>query len=152
MCIHTSLSPLSSSPETVGKTRSTRQGATSCTSHVTVSSRDEAGTAFGGCSRMPVPTGPSSFSNSPYSSSAAYSDAVSSLSGETSSTLVGPPAEAGDAPHTVRASTAATAATLAARCRTLPVHPCIRTPTRPVDSPCGPATSRLSLLVHRPTR
>ncbi|GAB2466252.1 hypothetical protein GCM10027162_71590 [Streptomyces incanus] len=69
----------------------------------------------------------------PYSSSEEYSDAVSSLSGETTSTLVGPPAEAGDAPHIVKASAAATT-TLAARCRILPVHRCIRTPTRPVDS------------------
>src|SRR5690606_1269075 len=87
-----------------------------------------------GMSLTPRSGGPSSFSSSAYSLSVWVSAADSPLGGETSSTLVGPPAAAGDAPHISSAAHTVTTPSPDVSRRNPPFHHSrIRTPTRPAD-------------------
>src|SRR5690606_32016541 len=87
-----------------------------------------------GMSLTPRSGGPSSFSSSAYSLSVWVSAADSPLGGETSSTLVGPPAAAGDAPHISSAAHTVTTPSPDVSRRNPPFHHSrLRTPTRPAD-------------------
>src|SRR5690606_38846542 len=121
------------SPSSAGKTRSTRHGDTSCSIQVTLINRAVT-PASRGMSLTPRSGGPSSFSSSAYSLSVWVSAADSPLGGETSSTLVGPPAAAGDAPHISSAAHTVTTPSPDVSRRNPPFHHSrIRTPTRPAD-------------------